>query len=82
MRRADFDAMAGVPEASPLQFLPTDYLMSKFTTIALGHQTFHPHFLRPYEIEDPTGVTACLWTDISQINLLPAWTARWKGAQP
>ena len=53
--------------------------MSKFTILNQEHQTLLPHFITPFDAEQPTGVTACLWTDIAHIELLPAWAVRWKG---
>lgn len=52
--------------------------MTKVTTLRPEHSHLHPYFMRASALDDT--VTACLWTELDNIDMLSTWAARWKGA--
>ncbi|KIP08440.1 hypothetical protein PHLGIDRAFT_377383 [Phlebiopsis gigantea 11061_1 CR5-6] len=68
---------AAVQQLSRMQDLPTDFLMTKLTSVYPPPVTLGPHVIRGNaEIND---VTACLWTQDQHLESIATWASRWKG---
>ncbi|KAI0812378.1 hypothetical protein BC629DRAFT_1436452 [Irpex lacteus] len=67
-----------ITNSSPLQALPGDHLLSKLSSLYPP-----PLALQPFVLQAVSGnypVTACLWATADDIDSLPMWVSRWKGA--